>query len=242
MLYRIRYRIFFPDIVYDIVDDVVCNMESDSVFAAGCLNNDRPVLAKSYAWRPLALLPILKGSACAETNDDWIRHRHMELYHSSIDRHNIADINELYSKDMYLRFADGQVRCSKAFYHLLDMDGQEVAQVGAALTSMCDVNQCPVCTCPHSELDRTDVSFPYRNTESVKAAVKAAQEEHLDEDGEVLDGHNTELRKRCKAVLVYHKLKLYTTLYTISNMIYTISYRYNVDIVCDIVDDIDIDI
>ena len=44
------------------------------------------------------------------------------------------------------------------------MDGQEV---GAAL--MCDVNQYPVCTCPLSELDRKDVSFPYRNTESVKA-------------------------------------------------------------------------
>ncbi len=131
----------------------------------------------------------MKGSACAETNDDWIRHRRMEPCHSSTD-HIIADINELCSKDMYLLLADGQVRCSRAFYHLLIMDGQEV---GAAL--MCDVNQCPVCTCPNSELDRTDVSFPYRNTESVKAAVKAAQEEHLDEDGQVPDGHNTEVRK-----------------------------------------------
>ncbi len=110
-------------------------MESDSVLAVGCLNNDRSVLAKSYAWRPLALLPILKGSACLQTNDDWVRHRRMELYHSSMD-HIIADINELCSKDMYLRFADGQVRCSRPFYHLLVMDGQEV---GAAL--MCDVNQ-----------------------------------------------------------------------------------------------------
>ena len=170
-------------------------MESDSVLAVGCLNNDRSVLAKSYAWRPLALLPILKGSACLETNDDWVRHRRMELYHSSMD-HIIADINELCSKDIYLRFADGQVRCSRPFYHLLVMDGQEV---GAAL--MCDVNQCPVCTCPHSELDRTDVTYPYRNMESVKAAVKEAQEEHLDEDGQVLDGHNAEVRE---AVLMYH--------------------------------------
>jgi hypothetical protein len=115
----------------------------------------------------------------------------MELYHSSIN-HVIAEINELCSKDMYLQFADGQVRCSRAFYHLLVMDGQKV---GAALK--CDVNQCPgpVCTCPHSELDRTDVSFPYRNTESVKAAVKAALEEHLDEDDQVLHGHSTEVRK-----------------------------------------------
>ncbi len=106
--------------------------------------------------------------------------------------------------------------------------------MGAAL--MCDVNQCPVCTCPHSELDRTDVSFPYRDMESVKAAVRAAQEEHLDEDGEVLDGHNTEV---CKTVLMYHVLISYTILYTISYMIYTISYKYNIDIVCDIVYDID---
>jgi hypothetical protein len=58
------------DIVHDIVYDTGCSMESDSVLAVGCLNNDRSVLAKSYAWRPLALIPILKGSACAETNDD----------------------------------------------------------------------------------------------------------------------------------------------------------------------------
>ncbi len=119
----------------------------------------------------------------------------MELYHSSMD-HIIADINKLCSKDMYLRFADGQVRCSRRFCHLLVMDGQEV---GAAL--MCDVNQCPVCICPHSELDRADVTYPYLNMESVKAAVKEAQEEHLDEDGQDLDGHNAEVRK---AVLVYH--------------------------------------
>jgi hypothetical protein len=81
----------------------------------------------------------------------------------------VFDIKELCSKDMYLRFADGQVRCSRALYHLLVIDGQEV---GAAL--MCDVNQFQVCTCPHSELDRTDVSFPYRNTESVKGSCESS--------------------------------------------------------------------
>ncbi len=53
------------------------------------------------------------------------------------------------------------------------MDGAEVA---AAL--LCDVNQCPVCTCPRSELDCTDRSYPFHNTESLKEAVNAAQEEH----------------------------------------------------------------
>jgi hypothetical protein len=117
-------------------------------------------MSKSYAWRlfKLALLPILKGSVC--TDEDWLRHRRLELYHRSMD-HIIQDINELCSRDIYLRFADDKVLLSRAFYHVLVMDGAEVA---AAL--LCDVNQCPMCTCPHSELDRTDVSDPYRDTES----------------------------------------------------------------------------
>ena len=104
-------------------------------------------MCKSYAWRPLAILPILQGSACTETDEDWLRHLRLELYHRSMD-HIIADINQLCSRDIYLRFADDIVRCSRCFFHVLVMDGAEVA---AAL--LCDVNQCTVCTCPHSELD-----------------------------------------------------------------------------------------
>ena len=144
-------------------------------------------MSKSYAWRPLALLPILKGSVCTETDDAWLRHRRLELYHRSMD-HIIQDINELCSKDIYLCFADNKVRLSRAFYHVLVMDGAEVA---AAL--LCDVNQCPVCTCPHSELDQTDVAYPYRDTESLKRAVSAARSEHLDADGEVKDRHKEEV-------------------------------------------------
>jgi hypothetical protein len=108
----------------------------------------------------------------------------------------------LYRVRYCVRIFRYRIRCllnvSDIVYHLLVMDGQEV---GAAL--MCYVNQCPVCTCPHSELDWTDVTYPYSNMESVKAAVKEAptQEEHLDEDGQVLDGHNVEVRN---AVLIYH--------------------------------------
>ncbi len=51
----------------------------------------------------------------------------------------IQDIDELCSKDIYLRFADDdKVRLSPAFYHVLVMDGAEVA---AALPWLCDVNQ-----------------------------------------------------------------------------------------------------
>ena len=91
-------------------------------------------MSKSYAWRLLALLPILKGSACTETDEDWLQNRRLELYHRFMD-HIIQDINELCSRDIYLRFADDKVRLSRAFYHVLVMDGADVA--GALL---CDVN------------------------------------------------------------------------------------------------------
>ena len=110
--------------------------------------------------------------------------------------HIIRDINELCSRDIYLRFADDKVRLSRAFYHVLVMDGAEVA---AAL--LCDVNQCPVCTCPHSELDRTDVSYPYRDTESVKRAISAARSEHLDDAGEVKERHKEEVTQY---LVLYH--------------------------------------
>ncbi len=135
----------------------------------------------------LSILPIIHGSACTIPDEDWLRHRRLELYHRSMD-HIIADLNRLCSTDIYLRFADGLVRLCLAFYHLLVMDGAEVA---AAL--LCDVNQCPVCTCPHSELDQTDRSYHFWNTESIKEAVKAAQEEHLDEEGHVLPRHKDEV-------------------------------------------------
>jgi hypothetical protein len=148
-------------------------------------------MSKSYAWRPLALLPIPKGSACTETDEGWLWHRRLELYHRSMD-HIIQDINDLCSRDIYLCFADSddQVRCYRTFCHLLVVDGAEVASA-----VLCDVNQCTVCTCPHSELDRTDFAYPYRDTKSVKSEVIAAPSEHLDHDGEIKEGHLDEAKQ-----------------------------------------------
>ena len=87
-------------------------------------------MSKSYAWRPSALLPILKGSVCTEPDDDWLQHRRLELYHRSTGMdHIIQDIDELCSKDIYLCFADDKDLLSPAFYHVLvrAMDGAEVA-------------------------------------------------------------------------------------------------------------------
>ena len=181
-------------------------MSTDSLFdTVGCLNNDRTVMSKAFAWRPLALLPILKASACIETDGDWLVNRRLDLYHRSMD-HVIADLNELCSKDMHLRFADDRIRLSRAFYHVLVLDGAEVAAA-----TMCDTRQCPVCTCPHDELDRTDVAYPYRHSEEVKAKVEAARREHLDEEGGVKDGHKSKVSIS------------YTTSYTMS---YTMSWAY----------------
>jgi hypothetical protein len=65
-------------------------------------------MSNAYAWRPLALLQILKASACAKTDEDWLVHRCLDLYHRSMD-HVIADLNELCSKEIRLRFADDRV-------------------------------------------------------------------------------------------------------------------------------------
>ena len=162
-------------------------------------------MSKAFAWRPLALLPILKASACAETDKDWLVGRRLDLYHRSMD-HIIADLNELCSKDIHLRFADNRIRLSRAFYHVLVLDGAEVATA-----TMCDTRQCPVCTCPHDELDRTDKAYPYRHTEEVKAQVEAARREHLDDRGQVKVNHLSK-------VLISYTICIY---YGIS---YTISY------------------
>jgi hypothetical protein len=81
---------------------------------------------------------------------------------------------------------------------------------------MCDVNQCLVFTFPHSELGRTGVLFQYRNAKSVKAAVRAAHEEHLDDDGEVINEHDTEVHN---AYLINSISIAYAKSYTISYII-----------------------
>ena len=134
----------------------------------GCLNNDRTVMSRPYAWRPLGLLPILKTSALTVDNVAWQRHRRLDLYHRCMDP-VIAEINELCAEDKYFRFADKKVRQGRCFWHLLSMDGLEIAA-----TTMCNTDNCPVCECPKDELDRTDFLYPLRDSATVKARVEAA--------------------------------------------------------------------
>lgn len=147
----------------------------------GCLNNDRKVMSHSFAWRPLGLLPILKGSACTNSGKKWQAARRLELYHRCMD-HVVADINALCSEDKYFRFADKLVRKSRCFWHLLSMDGLEIAA-----STMCGTDNCPVCKCPKDKLDSTDRQYPLRSTAEVKAQVEKAQSELLESDGTIKD-------------------------------------------------------
>ncbi len=52
---------------------------------------------------PLAIISILKGSVCTVTDEDWLQHRRLKLYHRSMD-HIIRDINELCPRGIYIRF------------------------------------------------------------------------------------------------------------------------------------------
>jgi len=122
--------------------------------AVGCLNNDRTVMSKPYAWRPLGLLPILKATAMTNNNLEEQRYRRLDLYHRCMDI-VVAEINELCSVDKHFRFADGKVRLGRCFWHLLSMDGLEIAA-----TTMCHTDECPVCECPKDKLDRTDILYP----------------------------------------------------------------------------------
>ena len=153
-----------------------------SIFAAvGCLNNDRTVMSKPYAWRPLGLLPILKATAMTNNKLEWQRYRRLDLYHRCLDI-VVAEINDLCSADKHFRFADGRVREGRCFWHLLSMDGLEIAA-----TTMCHTDECPVCECPKDELHRSDVLYPLRCAETIKSRVEAAQAELLNPDGSIKD-------------------------------------------------------
>jgi hypothetical protein len=99
-----------PDVIADIIPDITYSLSCQSVQRLGCLNNDRYVMSKSYALRPLAIFLILKGSVCTVTDEDWLRHRRLELYHRTMD-HIIWDIDldKLCSRDIYIRFADDKL-------------------------------------------------------------------------------------------------------------------------------------
>ena len=149
------------------------------MFSVGCLNNDRTVMGRSFAWRLLACLPIMKGSACTNTDKEWQRLRRLSLYHRAMEP-IVADANEVCSIDRYYRFADKVVRLGRAFYHFLSIDGAEIAAA-----TLCGTDNCPTCECPKAELDNTEDTYPLRKTSEVKKAVEDGRARLLNADESV---------------------------------------------------------
>ena len=85
----------------------------------GCLNNDRTVMSKAFAWRPLALLPILKASACRETDKDWLVNRRLDLYHRSMDHVDFCKKVATLTSARRWRPAPTIRMCSCAFYDIM---------------------------------------------------------------------------------------------------------------------------
>ena len=138
-------------------------------------------MSKPYAWRVLGCLPILKGSACTNTSKEWQSQRRLAIYHAAMAP-IIDEINEICSKDDFYRFADKLVRQGRGFWHLLSMDGAEIAQA-----TMCTTDNCPTCECPKAQLDNTADFWALRDTEAVKKAVERERKKLLNADGSIKD-------------------------------------------------------
>ncbi len=76
-----------------ILNMISCVCVSSYFSPVACLNNDKSVMSCPYAWRVLGILPILKASACTNTDETWQRLRSLNLYHRCMDP-IIAEINE----------------------------------------------------------------------------------------------------------------------------------------------------
>jgi hypothetical protein len=157
--------------------------------SVGSLNNDRTVMSSTYAWRPLACLPILKTSAFSNVDKDWQAQRRLALYHNAM-AHIVADINDLCSTDRHYRFADKISRCGRGFWHFLSLDGAEIAAA-----TLCGTDKCPTCECPKSELDNTETQIPLLKTSEIKEQVEAGRARLLNPDGtaSVKQGKKTEV-------------------------------------------------
>jgi hypothetical protein len=87
----------------------------------------------------VGILPILKVSACTNEDKDWQAQRRLNLYHRAMDP-VITEINELCKTERYYRWADKLVRPGKAFWHIISIDGLEIAA-----TALSSVMVCPTC-------------------------------------------------------------------------------------------------
>jgi hypothetical protein len=74
----------------------------------------RTPMSSTYAWRPLACLPILETTAFSNVYKDWQEQRQLVLYHNAMG-HIFAGVNEICLTDQYYCFADKIIRCGRGF-------------------------------------------------------------------------------------------------------------------------------
>ena len=146
-----------------------------------CLNNDKSVMSRPYAWRVLGILPILKASACTDTDKSWQVQRRLNMYHLSMDP-VIAEINDLCKTARHYRWTDKKVCLGQAFWHIISMDGLEIAATALSSTMVC-----PTYECPKDGLERTKKLYPTRSTDDVRAGVEKACAELLNLDRSIKD-------------------------------------------------------
>ncbi len=114
----------------------------------------------------------------------------LNLYHRCMDP-VIAEINEMCKIPRYYRWADKFVILRQPFWHIISMDGLEIAA-----TALSSTMTCPTCECPKGMLDRTDNLYPVRSTADVRTGVEKARAELLERDGSIKD--------QCVGKVSYH--------------------------------------
>ena len=86
----------------------------------------------------------------------------------------IADVNDICSTDRHFQFADKLVRRGRGFWHLLSLDGAEIAAV-----TTCGTDNCSTSQCPKSELANMEETWPSRTVLESKKAVEDVLVEHI---------------------------------------------------------------
>ena len=146
-------------------------------------------MARTFTWRPLACLPILKGSACTSGLRLHLQQRlesipsqcavsqRRDSAMAPID----ADANDMCSMDRHFRFADKVVRRRRGFRHLLSLEGAEIAA-----DTTCRIDNRPTCESPKDRLANNNETWELRSLSKLKKAGDDARDALLNDDGSVL--------------------------------------------------------
>ncbi len=140
-------------------------------------NNDRTVSGKAYAWRLLGMMPAVSKAATVAQTSEWRAERRTRLHHSCIEI-LVEQINDLTGRDIHIRYEDKLVRRSRVFMDFLSMDGDEVSTA-----TMCPTTQCASCWCPRDQLQDTDQTFPFRDTQKIRSEFETERARLLNQDG-----------------------------------------------------------